>query len=123
MRHRTPVTPSLFAPDLAATVHFFVDTLGFEQTGAYQDGDAAPTWAEVALGDARIWFFSNPLEQHPVPAFSGLIYLYVPDVDQYGRMLAGKVDFAWGPETQAYGLRELGIRDINGYYLVFATDV
>ncbi len=31
--------------------------------------------------------------------------------------------FEWGPETQHYGLRELGIKDLNGYYLVFATDV
>ena len=25
-----------------------------------------------------------------------------------------------GPETQDYGLCELGVRDVNGYYLVFA---
>ena len=37
--------------------------------------------------------------------------------------LKGHVPFEWGPETQPYGLRELGIKDLNGYYLVFATDV
>jgi hypothetical protein len=34
--------------------------------------------------------------------------------------LHGKVQFAWGPEESALGVREFAIRDPDGYLLVFA---
>ncbi len=119
---RAPVTPSLFAPRLPETVRFYVETLGFRQTGSYKEDDGSEIWAEVAMGEARIWFFSNALEEQPEPVFSGLVYVFVDDVDAVARQLEGLVPFQWGPETQEYGLRELAIKDINGYYLVFARD-
>ena len=45
------------------------------------------------------------------------------DVDALAQRLASSVSFEWGPETQDYGLREVAIKDLNGYYLVFARDV
>jgi len=119
---RSPVTPSLFAPDLSATLRFYTDVLGFEQTGAYEE-DGETFWAEVARGEAHIWFFANALDDLPHPTFSGLIYVFVDDVDVLATKLEGRVSIDWGPETQPYGLRELGIKDLNGYYLVFAKDV
>lgn len=119
---RAPVTPSLFVSDLKAALRFYADVLGFEQTGAYEE-DGETFWAEVARGDARIWFFANALDGLPQPTFSGLIYVFVEDVDDLAANLKGRVSIEWGPETQPYGLRELGIKDLNGYYLVFAKDV
>ena len=108
---------------MSDTVRFYVETLGFRQTGSYKEADDSEIWAEVALGEARIWFFANMLSEQPQPAFSGLIYIFVDDVDAVAARLEGDWPFEWGPETQEYGLRELGIKDINGYYLVFAEDV
>ena len=120
---RSPVTPSLYAPDISKTVEFYINKLAFEQTASYTDDNGAEIWTEVALDESRLWFFANPLSQQPGPAFSGLIYLFVPDVDLVSARLSTKVSVEWGPKTQDYGLRELGIRDINGYYIVFAHDV
>jgi uncharacterized glyoxalase superfamily protein PhnB len=120
---RSPVTPSLYTPDISKTVDFYVKNLGFEQTAVYRDDNGVEIWTEVALDESRLWFFSNPLEQQPGPAFSGLIYIFVQDVDALSAHLQDNVSFEWGPETQDYGLRELGLRDINGYYIVFAHDV
>ncbi len=120
--NRSPITPSLFAPRLRETVQFYTEVLGFEQTGSYRNVDGIEIWAEVTLGEARIWFFSGQLDKQPGPAFSGLIYVFVDDVDSVAARLEGGVQFEWGPEDQEYGLRELGIRDINGYYIVFARD-
>ncbi len=120
---RQAVTPSLFSDDLDNTIAFYLTELGFRQTGIYHDqGDPGPTWTELSLGKANIWFFANPLGGFPKPAFSGLIYLFVDDVDSYHLTLGASVEIAWGPQSQPYGLRELGIRDCNGYYLVFAQD-
>ncbi len=120
---RAPVTPSLYAPHLPGTLRFQVDALGFTQTGAYGEDDEV-FWAEVSLGEAHIWFFSNPLTGHERPVFSGLIYVFVDDVDAMARRLADeKVAIEWGPETQEYGLRGVACKGPNGYYLVFAKDV
>ena len=120
---RSPVTPSLFTPNLVETIAFYQETLGFVQTGIHHDESEIPIWTELSLNQAKIWFFSSPLMEPSTPQLSGLIYLFVENVDQMAQTLAGKVDFEWGPETQDYGLREVAIKDCNGYYLVFAQDV
>ncbi|NQV79710.1 MAG: VOC family protein [Alphaproteobacteria bacterium] len=119
---RAPVTPSLYVPDLAAALRYYTDTLGFAETAAFEE-DGQTFWAEVSLGPSRLWFFATPLDGHPKPSFSRLIYVFIDDVDAVAARLKGHVPFEWGPETQPYGLRELGIKDLNGYYLVFAKDV
>ena len=58
----------------------------------------------------------------PQPVFSGLIYVFVDDVDAMAARIGGKARIEWGPETQDYGLREVGVKDLNGYLLVFARD-
>lgn len=121
---RSAVTPSLLAPDLDATLRFYVDVLGFSQTGAWREADARLVWAEVTRGDARLWFFRDTPVEPLTPVFSGLIYLFVGPVTPLAAALADVgVIFEWGPETQPYGLREVALRDPNGYLLVFAEDV
>ena len=57
------------------------------------------------------------------PICSGTFYLFPDDVDALAEQLAGKVEFAWGPETMDYGLREFGLRDPDGYFIAFAGPV
>lgn len=118
---RAPVIPSLYAPDIEATLEFYVDVLGFVKTGEWRENETV-SWAEVSLGASQIWFFKNALDDQPKPQFSGLIYVIIDDVDAMAVRLTDKADIKWGPETQEYGLRELGIEDNNGYYIVFAQD-
>ena len=124
---RSALTISLHAPDVARAVAFYVDELGFHQTGDWLDDNGTPIWAEVApdgpKGTARIWFFSHPIETRPGPAMSGIIYLFVENVDAESDRLRGRVPFRWGPENMEYGLRELGIEDLNGYLICFAQDI
>ncbi len=119
---RSPLAPSLFAPDMPATIDFYVDTLGFEQTGEYKEDNGRTTWAEVALGEARIWLFAHALPGQPAPTFSGMLFVFVDDVDAWADKLRGKVNIRWGPKSLPYGLRELGIEDPNGYILVLTKD-
>lgn len=123
---RSAITPSLYVPDVAAAVRFYTDVLGFSQTGAWAE-DGETLWAEVTRtgpkGPARLWFFSGQIEGRPGPALSGVLYLFTASVDAEAARLAGKVNILWGPEDQEYGLRELGIEDLNGYMLCFAEDI
>lgn len=118
---RSGLTPSLYVPDVTAAVAFYQEELGFTQTGMWEEA-GTPIWAEVSLGEARVWFFSGAIEDKPGPAFSGMLYVFVEDVDAFAQKLSGKLPVRWGPEDQPYGLRELGIEDLNGYLLVFAKD-
>lgn len=77
----------------------------------------------MTCGEARIWFFSHALDNVPHPVFSGLIYIFIDDVDGFATSLSKDVKKRWGPEKQEYGLCELGIEDCNGYLLVFAKGV
>lgn len=118
---RNPVVPSLFASDLPATIEYYTETLGFTVTGRYEQ-DGKLTWAELSLGNSTLWFFSHPIDDRPRPAMSGMIYIFVDDVGAIADRLRDRVAFRWGPETQPYGLRDLGVEDPDGYLLVFARD-
>lgn len=124
---RSALTISLYTPDVAKAVAFYVEELGFKHTAQWPGEDGAPIWSEVARegpkGTARIWFFSGEIDGIRGPALSGLVYLFVDDVDAEAARLSDRVVKKWGPEDQEYGLRELGVEDINGYLLCFAQDV
>lgn len=120
------IVPSLFAPDIKKALNFYVGVLGFEQTGCYPSKEAA-IWAEAvfngAINPVRIWFFSNAIDDRPEPSMSGVIYIYVKDVDALAVELKDKISFRWGPEDMDYGLREIGVEDPNGYLLAFAQEI
>lgn len=120
---RSPLTPSLFVPDMRKAIEFYTGKLGFNQTGSYKEDDGKEIWAEVARGEARIWFFTPTYDEYAKPVFSGLIYIFIKDVDAFAAGLGSDVKKRWGPEVQDYGLCEICIEDCNGYLLVFATDV
>ena len=107
---------------MVATQTFYKNILGFGQTGEWIH-EGRLTWIELKREDTHIWFFANPLTGHNKPVLSGLIYIIIDDVDGMAKTLSGNVPFEWGPESQEYGLRELGIKDNNGYYLVFAQEM
>ena len=56
------------------------------------------------------------------PALAGAIYCYPDDVDALAEEYKGKVDFEFGPQTMIYGMREFGVRDPNGYLLIFGAE-
>jgi len=119
---RSALTPSLMVPSVPHAVAFYTTHLGFEQTGGWDDkGDLI--WAEVARGDARLWMYRDAMRPGLAPTFTGLLYLFVDDVDTEAERLKPLVKTIWGPEDMDYGLREFGFEDLNGYRLVLAKDI
>jgi len=124
---RSALTISLYAPDIVKTIAFYVEVLGFEKTAEWNDESGKPDWSEIARdgpkGTARIWLFSTEIERVPGPAMSGVIYIFVDNVDAEAQRIGSRATIVWGPETQEYGLRELGLEDPNGYLICLARDV
>ncbi len=119
---RSALTPSLMVPSVADAVAFYVEHLGFEQSGGWDD-EGELVWAEVSRGEARIWFYRDAMRPEAAPDFTGFLYLFVDDVDAEAERLKPLVKTIWGPEDMDYGLREFGFEDVNGYRLVLAKDI
>jgi len=114
------VLPCLLVADMRLTLEFYVDVLGFTQTGYYPI-ESEPIRTEVRRDDVAILFYSeSPRFSNDSPQWTGALYIFPESVHQLADELRGKVPFLWGPEETEFGVREFAIRDPNGYLLVFA---
>jgi predicted enzyme related to lactoylglutathione lyase len=105
--------PVLHVSDVAATATFYRDVLGF--TWDFGDERYAVVWRD----NSAIHFVrdeANPSGVH--------LFQWVKDVDAYYReVVALGADVASEPVDQPYGVREFGLRDVNGVGIVFGQDL
>jgi catechol 2,3-dioxygenase-like lactoylglutathione lyase family enzyme len=114
------VLPCLLVADMRRSLDFYIDLLGFTQTGYYPI-ESDPIRTEVRRDGVAIILFSEALHgSEESPAFSGAFYIFPENVDALAQKLHGRISFAWGPEQTEFGTREFAIRDPDGYTLVFA---
>jgi catechol 2,3-dioxygenase-like lactoylglutathione lyase family enzyme len=114
------ILPCLLVADMRATLDFYVDVLGFTQTGYYPI-ESDPIRTEVRRDGVAIVFYTESQRGlGEAPAQSGLLYVFPDDLDRLAAELQGKVALLWGPEETEFGVREFAIRDPNGYVLAFA---
>ncbi|MEX2306623.1 MAG: glyoxalase superfamily protein [Pirellulales bacterium] len=114
------VLPCLFVADMRRTLDFYIDVLGFTQTGYYPI-ESNPIRTEVRRDGVAIILYTDEFRANDgVPTFTGALYVFPESVDRLADEFRGKLPFAWGPEDTDFGTREFAIRDPNGYTLVFA---
>ena len=124
-RHIHSLQPVLAVPDIAQTVAFYRDVLGFAVDFMYGN---PPTHAAVFQGEwscegARIQFTHTEHNQTQPPA--GWLYFFVlEDIDGlFARYVAGGAKVIATPQSQPWGMREFTIADCNGYLLRFGIVV
>lgn len=133
------ITPNLGVKDIKKSVEFYCDVLGFEPVMFVPEDKSsfAPVFEEgkryifgmVKLGEAEIMLQEqNSLKEDIGDIFDKIgasltIYLKVDDVDTVFEKIKGKAVVIKEPETTWYGMRELYIRDVDGYVLCFGTQV
>jgi catechol 2,3-dioxygenase-like lactoylglutathione lyase family enzyme len=114
------VLPCLLVSDMRRSLHFYLTTLGFTQTGYYPI-ESDPIRTEVRRDDVAIILLADAARvAAEKPSFTGALYIFPESVDALANELRGKVPFAWGPEDTDFDLREFAISDPDGYTLVFA---
>ena len=105
--------PVLHVADVAATAAFYRDVLGF----SWDFGD--DTYAVVWRDNSAIHFVRDDVSPAGVHLFQ-----WVKDVDAYYREIVDRgAAVAKAPADQPYGIREFGLRDINGVGIVFGQDI
>ncbi len=105
--------PVLHVADVGATAAFYRDVLGF----TWDFGDE--TYAVVWRDNAAIHFVRDDVGPQGVHLFH-----WVKDVDAYHKEVVERgADVAGEPINQSYGIREFGLRDVNGVGVVFGQDI
>ena len=105
--------PVLHVADVEAAAAFYRDVLGF----TYDFGDER--YAVVWRDNSAIHFVKDRGQPTGVHLFQ-----WVKDVDAYHREIVGRgAVVTMEPTDQPYGLRELGLRDVNGVAIVFGQDI
>ncbi|HMQ51257.1 MAG TPA: GNAT family N-acetyltransferase [Anaerolineae bacterium] len=117
------IWPVLMVHNLAETVAFYRDKLGFKVDFTYGD---PPEHAGVSRGDWSGGLVSLQLAQVPAereirPA--GYLYIIVDTTldHLYETYRANGVEIVAEPESYPWGMREFGIRDLNGHIFRFGT--
>jgi uncharacterized glyoxalase superfamily protein PhnB len=116
----------LFVPDVAKTLMYYRDSLGFHVD--FEVGDP-PVHARVYSGDpmhssaARIRFEKTAATAIKEPS----CYLYVhvgENIDELHRAFVARgLDVLGEPSDKPWGLRVFELRDLNGYVLLFAQEI
>lgn len=129
MTRFTSVTPNLLVRDVARSLSFYRDVLGFT---IKESVPAAEPYVFVMLERDGTLVFLNDIkaahEDYP-PAASlpqggtAALFFIITEVDAYHGLVAPKATVIMPLKTQFYGMREFAVTDPDGHILTFAERV
>ena len=109
------IIPILNVGDVAASLDFYIEELGFERPWHWGD---PPTFGGVRAGDQEIQFCQDG-QGHP----GTWLAVWVDDVDAwYDRLRTKAVDIRQPPTTFPWGVRELNVADPDGHRIRFSAE-
>lgn len=116
------IAPQFFTTDMAATLAYYAERLGFECLGTWQD---PPSYAIVARDQHRIHFrcAESPAPNRDKYADELLdAYVFVDDADAlYAEYAARAVEFTRGLADTPWRSREFVVKDCDGRLLAFGA--
>ena len=112
------IAPQFFTMEMAATLAYYKDKLGFDCVGTWDD---PPVYAIVARDEHRIHFrLADPPKPNPDKYADELLdaYLFI-EVDYVAR----GVEFTRALGDKAWHSREFVVKDCDGRLLAFGADL
>ena len=122
------LSPNLISDNVNASVDFYTKYLGFSlaasvpETGAYG-------WAMIQRDGVTIMFQSLKSLQEDMPSLKldtkgsvGTFFIKMKGIEELYESVKGKVEVALEWRVTFYGMKEFGIKDPDGYFMVFAED-
>jgi catechol 2,3-dioxygenase-like lactoylglutathione lyase family enzyme len=115
------IVPVLKVSDMQKSVDFYTGVLGFSVIWrAENDGGGENCMLQAGAADLLL---STGSHLGDTPQFTGTLYFNMVGVQEFFERVKSQVEIVWPLETMDYGQREFGIRDCNGYTLVFAESL
>jgi hypothetical protein len=115
------VVPMFHVPDVRQTVDWYRD-IGFDVTVTYDDNAGGLSFAMVSFGAGEVMFSSggrlSSRHRRDVD-----LYAYTEDVESLYDRIKERVEVVEGPHNMFYGMREVIIRDLNGFWLTFGQPI
>ena len=116
------VVPMIHVPDVRATVEWY-QGIGFNVVETYDDGTPdGLSFAIMSFGNSQV-MFNQGGEKSTKRRREVDLYSYVNDVDELHSQLKDRVDVIEGPHDMFYGMREIIIRDLNGFWITFGKHI
>ena len=115
------VVPMIHVPDVRKTVDWYRD-IGFAVAATYDDNAGGLSFAIVSFGTGEVMFSSggqlSTRHRREVD-----LYVYTQDVDDLHARIEDRVEVIEGPHNMFYGMREIIVRDLNGFWITFGQEV
>jgi uncharacterized glyoxalase superfamily protein PhnB len=123
------LSPNVVVDDVNQTVDYYTQNLGFKYITSVPESGKY-NWAMVMRDGVTLMFQSLPSIQEDLPELlitkkgsMGTFFIEVQSIDTLYKQVKGKVDIVGEMRTTFYGKKEFTIKDLNGYFLMFAEDV
>ena len=123
------VTPNLLVRDVAKSLAFYRDVLGFTIGETVPDKEPF-VFVWMKHGDVSVFLNDINAAAHDYPAAASLpqggtaaLFFIITDVDGYHAKVAPKTKVIMPLKTQFYGLREFAVTDPDGHIITFAERV
>lgn len=117
------IAPQFFTMEMAATLAYYKDRLGFDCVGTWDD---PPAYAIVARDEHRIHFrLADPPRPNPDKYADELLdaYLFIENADAlYAEYLERGVEFTRVLGDTPWHSREFVVKDCDGRLLAFGSD-
>ena len=115
------LTPMIHVPDVRATVEWYV-SIGFRVVNTYgNETKDGLSFAILSFGNGQV-FFNQGGETSTKRRREVDLYAYTDDVDNVYSELKDRVEVIKDPHNTFYGMREVIIRDLNGFWITFGQE-
>ena len=122
----TGIAPFFLVTDVVRAAEFYRDRLGFTIRGYFFEDP--PVFAMVGRDDQTVMLSlmtaarGGSNRNHKDDALDA--YIWVDDVDAlYAELQQRQADIVSPPQLRIYGMKELEVRDLDGYVICFGEDV
>ena len=119
------VAPQFVVPDVVQAAEYYMRVFGFESVDYFLE---PPVHAIVVRDRVRIFFAQaqgqSGTSNRTLKEVGLDAYIFADDVDQLDAdFRRNGADIIEGPVNRAYDMREIVVRDLNGFTLVFGADI
>jgi uncharacterized glyoxalase superfamily protein PhnB len=123
------LTPNVLVNSVNETVSWYKENLGFQLIMSIPE-EGEMDWAMVQRDDVALMFQTRKSLAEDFALFADVpiggslsFFTKMTGLDELHKMITDKRAIVKEPYTTFYGMKELMVKDCNGYYLTFAEEI